>query len=370
MKELLKVLEVSENGKKVNRLFYLATSYNLFPKIVQELKKNGLLNKGENWSRVVFEKPFGDNHKSFNELDDELHKYVSEENIYRIDHYLAKETVQNILILKYANPLFNSILNGNFVEKIEVIVDEELSVGDRLGYYHDVGAVKDMIQNHLLQVLSLLIMDTPEDLTSENIHNEKVFTLKNLKLLSSKEQLLGQYSSYQKEVSLKDLTYRDTETFAKLALVSKLKRWRGTKFILRTGKNLKKKYGQIIITFKNKDIQKHIFLKGIKENKIVIDIYPKQDIRIVLNSRKPGTLNEVIPVNFDFCQECIFGPNTLDEYATLLLEVIKGEKTLFTHHNELNFAWSIIDKFEKIRKKVKFVIYKDRTNSEEMNNEK
>jgi len=194
--------------------------------------------------------------------------------------------------------------------------------------------------------------------------------LKSLKLLSAKEHLLGQYSSYQKEVSLKGMVYRDTETFAKLTLASNLKKWKGSKFILITGKNLRKKYGQIIITFKNKDMKKHGFLKGIKENKIVIDIYPKQDIRIVLNSRKPGTLNEVNPVNFDFCQECVFGPNTLDEYATLLAEVIKGEKTLFTHHDELNSAWSIIDKFEKIRKNVKFKIYKDKSNSEEVADEK
>lgn len=362
LNDLPKILSAKES----NNLFYLATSYKLFPRIVQELKKKKLLNSNKDfWSRVVFEKPFGTDHNSFIKLGSDLHKTIKEDKIYRIDHYLAKETVQNILILKYANPLFNYILNGNFVDKVEIVVDEDLNVGNRLGYYHDIGAVKDMIQNHLLQVLSLMIMDIPKHLTAPEVHNQKVLALKNLKLSPAKEQLLGQYSSYQSEVSSQGLKKKNTETFARLSLISDSKRWKGTKFILRTGKKLERKYGQIKIIFKNPEDHKHKHLIGLKENKIVIDIYPKQDIRIILNSRKPGTMKEVLPVNFDFCQDCVFGPNTLDEYATLLAEVIKGEKTLFTRHDELNSAWNIIDQFEKIRSKVPFKIYKDGSNPED-----
>lgn len=344
-----------------NRLFYLATSYKFFSQIISELNRNDLLSFEEREVKILFEKPFGESELSFNKLSKEISKYVSEELVYRVDHYLAKDTVQNILIMKYANPFFDHILRGQFVEKIEVIVEEDMGVGDRIEYYDSVGAIKDMIQNHILQVLSLTIMDS-SGLEADKIHDSKVKALNNLYLMPESNHLIGQYISYKSEAEKKGIKESRTETFAEIILGSKDKRWAGTKFILRTGKKLKRKYGQIKITFKNPDLNIMKSISGIENNEIIIDIYPKQDIRIVMNSRKPNTSIESVPIAFDFCKECLFGPNTSDEYSTLIGEAIKGDKMLFARNDELIACWKIVDKIEKMKSKIRFVRYADGEN--------
>src|SRR3989344_1314965 len=335
-----------------NRVYYLSTGFKFFQNIVEELKRQGLEKVKKGFTRIVFEKPFGSDLASSEKLDKEIHKFFSEENVFRLDHYLAKETVQNLNILKFSNPLFYSSLSNKFIDFIEIIVDEELGVGDRIEFYNDAGAIKDMVQNHLLQILSLLLMEKPKKLTAENIHNEKVKILNNLELLPFDNHLLGQYRSYAKEAEKAGLNFKKIETFCKLVLNCRTKRWDGVKLILRTGKKLRRKYGQIIINYKDID-------KSIPSNKIIIDIYPKQDVIIKMNSINPFEKGNVKDVKFEFCRDCEFGPNSPDEYSTLLGEIIKGENMMFTRSDEVRESWKIVEKIENIRDKIKFVIYPD-----------
>lgn len=340
---LKEFIEKSEEAR--NRIFYLATSFKFFPVIVKELKKQGLSSKTD--ARIVFEKPFGNDLKSSEFLDKQIHSVFSEKEVYRIDHYLAKGTVQNLNVLKFTNPILYSGFGNRNIESISVVLNEDLGVESRLEFYNEAGAIKDMIQSHLLQVLSLILMERPKSFEPDKVHDAKVNVLKNLELLNSKEHLLGQYESYSKELKAQSLQNKNTETFAKIALNCRMERWNNVKLILRTGKKLEKKFGQIRIKFK---AHKEKFLEGFtgaKDNEILIGIYPKQDVTIFMNTRTPEQNNEVKPVKFEFCQECEFGPNTTDEYAVLLEEIIKGDKTLFTRSDEVKESWKIIEQIKK-----------------------
>lgn len=352
LSSLKKELEKVDYGKN-KRVFYLSTSQELFSNIVDELKRQKL-NDGD--SKIVFEKPFGYNSKSSEEINNLIGKAFKEEQIFRVDHYLAKETVQNINILKFTNPIFMSFLNGKYVESIEVIAEEDMGVGERLGYYDKTGAIKDMVQNHLLQMLSLVLMEKPSEFNAERIHDEKVRVLKDLDVGRAEQQILGQYDGYNEEVRKNGGGNSLTETYAKIILSCSNDRWNGVELVLKTGKKMKEKKGQIIINFKPALIEEY---NGISGNKIIIDIYPKQDVRIVLNTRNPNSENEVVPVDFQFCRECEFGPNSKDEYATLIGDVLKGEKTLFTRFDELQECWRIVDDLELIKEFMKFRIYED-----------
>ncbi len=358
LKGLNDLIKKSER-KNCNRIYYLATSFKFFPAIIKELKKQGLNKKKDGFTRIVFEKPFGSDLRSSEELDKEIHKVFGEDSVFRLDHYLAKETVQNLNVLKFTNPILYSTFSNGYVDSIEIIVDEDLGVGERIFYYNDAGALKDMIQSHLLQVLSLLLMEEPSSFEADKIHDEKVKVLKNLKILESKHHLLGQYDSYLEEAKKVGLEGDNVETFVKVVLNCKMKRWDGVNLILRTGKKLKKKYGQIRIKFTpiTESVSRNFI--GINNNKMIINIYPKQDVVISMNTNTPEQNNEVKPVKFEFCRDCEFGPNTTNEYAILLNEIIRGDKTLFTRSDELRESWRIVEDIVKIRKKIKFVRYND-----------
>jgi len=352
-------IEMNEPLGGNNRIFYLATGFKIFPKIIREIKKRGLDNVEGKFTRIVFEKPFGSDLGSFTKIDSDIHDVFSEEQVYRIDHYLGKETVQNISLLKFTNPMFESVLNNEMVESIELIVDEDMGLDKRILSYDEMGAIKDMVQNHMLQVLALLLMEEPEEWSADAIHDKKVEILKNLEVMSPKNNLLGQYSSYVQELSKYGLKPSKTETFVKLSLNCNTPRWNGVQLFLRTGKKLERKYGQIKIKFKQAAECVKASISGIKDNSIVIDIYPKQDVRIFMNSRIPGKINEVHPISFDFVHESYFGPNTINEYTTLLEDVILGDKTLFTRSDELLESWRVIEQIEAIREKIPFVLYQD-----------
>ena len=228
LKKLKEIIEFSE-GKKCDRVFYLATSFKFFPVIVKELKKLGLDKNSRGFARIIFEKPFGNDLQSSEALDKEIHKIFLEDYVYRIDHYLAKETVQNLNVLKFTNPLLYGSFGNRAIESIEIIVDEDLGVGNRITYYDSAGALKDMVQSHLLQVLALLLMERPDSLAPDHIHDKKVIVLKNLEVLPAKEHLLGQYKSYVKELEEAGMKKSKTETFARIALNCKMERWDGVK---------------------------------------------------------------------------------------------------------------------------------------------
>ena len=359
LKGLQPLVSVCEPGHKCSRIYYLSTGFRFFPNIVKELKRYGLDDKSDGFTRVVFEKPFGKDLRSSNELDKKIHKVFYEKDVYRIDHYLGKETVQNINILKFTNPIFYSTFCNEFVESIEIIADEKLGVGNRLGYYNWAGAVKDMIQSHLLQMLSLTLMEKPKDLTPKSIQKEKVSILKRLEVLNSK---FGRYKSYNKEIKKAGLKEMETETFVQAVLNCKTKRWNGVDLILRSGKKLDKKLGNIIINMKSTN--NFGGLKGVKNNKIIIGIYPKQDVDIIMNSSSSECSDCVSDVKFEFCKECKFGPNTSNEYAVLLGEIIKGDKTLFTSSEEVKESWKIAENI--LKKKRKVIEYKDYSKSDNL----
>jgi len=356
LKALQPLVSICEPGYKCSRIYYLSTGFRFFPNIVRELKRYGLDDKSEGFTRIVFEKPFGKDLKSSNELDKEIHKVFPEEDVYRIDHYLGKETVQNINVLKFTNPVFYSTMNRDFVESIDIVADERLDVKNRLGYYNWAGATRDMVQSHLLQMLSLVLMERPKNLTQKNLKKEKVKILKNLEVVSAK---FGRYKSYKKELKKAGLKDVGTETFVKTTLNCKTKRWNGVKLNLRTGKKLNKKFGEIVINMKLTD--NYGKLKGVKNNKIIISIYPKQDVDIIMNTSGKCT-DCVSDVKFDFCKECKFGPNTSNEYASLLGEVVKGDKTLFTSSEEVKESWKIVESILKRKRKV--IEYGDYANAE------
>jgi glucose-6-phosphate 1-dehydrogenase len=356
LKDLIRKVE-PEEGR--DRVYYLATSFKFFPGIVQELKRIGLHKQRRKFTRIVFEKPFGEDLKSSNELDKKIHKVFPERDVFRIDHYLAKETVQNLNVLKFMNPIFGHVFSKDYVESVEIIVDEKLSVGKRISFYESAGALKDMIQNHLLQVLSLFLMARPREMIADEIHDEKIGILKKLEILPAKEHLLGQYEGYKKEAGELGIKNSRTETFVKLVLNCKNKRWDGVKLILRTGKKLKRRYGQIRVNLKDLPSRFNHGFKGVEKNRIIIDIQPEQNVTFHLNTNKPNAYKEVLPVKFEFLHSSYFGANTSDEYATLLRDILRGSHTLFSRSDEVRESWRIVEDVEKMRRKIKFVRYRD-----------
>ncbi len=369
LSKLSDFIHLTEKKEDRNIIFYLSTSYILFPLIVAQLRKQ-FLNKEEdkNFVRIIFEKPFGSNLESSDNLEKSIHEVFSEKQIFRIDHYLAKETVQNINILKFTNPLFNYLLRKDAVESISLTVDEDIGVGNRIAYYNETGAIKDMIQSHLLQVLSLILMDNPSELKAEKIHDEKVKVLQKLIILPLQDHLIGQYQSYSKESLKFGIKDSKIETFARIALECNNERWKGVKIILRSGKMLNRKFGQILINFHPLPEKIKSSLHNLTNNSMVIDIYPKQDIQLILNARKPSKQGVTEKISLDFCHKSYFGPNTSDEYATLIEDVISGDKTLFTRFDELRESWKIIEKIEQIKDKIPFIIYPDRSDPENIKN--
>jgi len=354
LKEFLKKVE----GKANNRIFYLATSFRFFPTIVKELKKYGLDKKRGKFVRVIFEKPFGHDLKSSNALDKGVHSVFSEKDVYRIDHYLGKETVRNIEIMKSSNPVFEGMLNNKYVESVELIVDEKLGVGNRIEYYNESGSIKDMMQNHLLQTISLFLMDVPKKRTAENVHEAKASVLKRLGVLGAKNHLLGQYKSYLNEAKKYGIKKSDTETFSKIVLECNNKRWRGVPIVLRTGKKLKRKYGLLRIKFRRDEC------RMFEDDKIEISIFPKQRALFRVRSGPECTSPMIRPTSFIFCKDCSFIPNSVEEYENLLGDVIAGDKALFSTSDEIRESWKIIDKIKKMKSRIKFVRYNDYSDPE------
>ena len=354
LKNLLRTFEPME---ECNKIFYLATSFEFFPKIVEELgnMKYSLKNS---FSKVVFEKPFGADLKSFDELERGIHKIFPEDDVYRIDHYLAKDTVQNINVLKFVNPMFYGTFNNKYVDSIKIVIDESLEVGNRINYYDDAGAIKDMIQSHLLQILARLLMVKPKILEYENLHREKIRVLRNLEISDVKDQLLAQYKSYSKELDLAGKKKSNTETFAKIVMNCKTPEWNGVKLILRTGKKLSKKLGQIIVGYKLDEQSKKMW-NYFSNDRIILNIYPKQDVSILMNAKDPLKEKDVRPIEFNFCHECEFGPNTVDTYASLIEDVIEGRKMMFAKGETVRECWKVTEKILKIKKEIKFIKYDD-----------
>ncbi len=343
---------------KGNRLFYLAVSPEYFGIIVEKLHKYGLANENGGFKRVVIEKPFGRNLESARKLSKQITHTFGEENIYRIDHYLGKEMLQNIMVMRFANTFFEPIWNNKYIDNIQINSTETLGVSERGGYYEKSGALRDMLQNHLLQLLALTAMEPPARLDTESVRDEKVKVFKGLKIYSDEEvtqnvvrgqydtSVNGEYVAYRDE--LRTANDSETETFIALKVEVENYRWEGVPFYIRTGKRMKKKSIEVIIQFKS--LGKSLYLNELNEsvpNQLIIRIQPTEGIYLRFNTKKPGQENAAIPVSMDFCQNCEIGYKSPEAYEKLLRDAMLGEKALFTRWDEVEYSWKFIDAIGK-----------------------
>lgn len=346
-----------------NLLFYLATSPSQFGEIAEQLDAAGLLQKNQSkgWQRLVVEKPFGHDLASALELNNVLTKHASEKQVFRIDHYLGKETVQNILTFRFSNSIFERLWNRDSVDHIQITVSEKLGVGGRGGYYEEAGALRDMFQNHILQVLSLVAMEPPVALEAEPIRDEKVKLLKSIRAMKpedvSKQVVRGQYFAgaidgqqrpgYRQETKVKPDS--NVETYAALKLFIDNWRWSGVPFYVRTGKNLPMSASEVRVQFR--PTPNVLFAADcnncLDPNALTIRLQPNEGISLRFNGKVPGTTLNLRPVRMHFSYDSEFGAYTPEAYERLLLEAMIGDATLFIRRDEVETAWGIVDSIRK-----------------------
>ncbi|HEY9509667.1 MAG TPA: glucose-6-phosphate dehydrogenase [Verrucomicrobiae bacterium] len=341
-----------------NLLFYLATSPSQFGLVVEQLHESHLLRKnGPGWQRIVVEKPFGHDLESARALNNELTRYAHEQQVFRIDHYLGKETVQNILMFRFSNSIFERLWNRDSIDHVQITVSEMLGVGSRGGYYEEAGALRDMVQNHMLQVLALVTMEPPVSLEAEAIRDEKVKLLKSIRPMEpaeiSNQVVRGQYFAgvvngearpgYRQEPKVKSDS--SVETYVALKLFIDNWRWSGVPFYLRTGKNLPTSASEVRIQFRPTPNILFAAQCGEKldQNAIALRLQPDEGIYLRFNGKVPGTSMGVRPVRMHFSYDSEFGAYTPEAYERLLLEAMIGDATLFIRRDEVETAWQIVD---------------------------
>lgn len=335
------------------RVFYLALTPSLFGLVAQGLKKTGLINTDV---RIVLEKPVGTDFESAREINDQVGACFEENSIFRIDHYLGKETVQNLLALRFANSLFEPLWNRSNIDHVQITVAEDIGVGGRIEFYDQVGTLRDMVQNHLMQLLCLVAMEPPTSQSHEAVRDEKMKVLRALKPISVDEvkthTVRGQYQAgaingeavpgYLEELGNNDSL---TETFVALKLQIDNWRWSNVPFYLRTGKRLKMKYSEIVIQFQR--VPHSIFPElndATGPNRLSIRLQPDEGVKLSLMSKEPGPGGfDLRPVSLNLSFEQTFGGGYPDAYERLLMEVIRGNPALFMRRDEVEFAWRWID---------------------------
>src|SRR3989344_4304826 len=330
-----------------NRMFYLATMPQHFEAITECLRKSSLAGrKRDAWRRVVFEKPFGEDLISAKRINKCIKRLFSENQIYRIDHYLGKELVQNISVVRFTNTVLEPLWNRKYIDHVQIILSEDFGVEGRGTYYDHYGALKDVVQNHMMQLLSLTAMEAPRKLTEGHIRDEKVKILRMIRDVKPEDVVLGQYNGYRKEKGVKKDSR--TETFAALKMFVSNRRWRNIPFYLITGKNMKDKITSIYIQFKDAPCLLFSGICNFMPNYLVIQIQPEEGFYLQLNAKVPAK-TDITAVRMDFCHECTFGPNTPEAYETLLMDVAKGDQSVFIRSDEIELEWRIIDKITKKR---------------------
>lgn len=351
LKEMAQSID-SISGTKGNRIFYLATAPEFFEIIIQKLYDNNMLNNIESWQRVMIEKPFGSDLKTASDLNSHITKILDEDKIFRIDHYLGKEMIQNILSLRFGNSIFEPLWNHNYIDNIQIISTETLGVGNRGDYYDKTGIIKDMLQNHILQILTLIAMEPPVNLKAESIRNEKVKVLQSLRPFSKstvkETAVLGQYGlgdgmiAYRNEKSVKEDS--DTDTFIAVKTCIDNFRWGGVPIYIFAGKRMAEKTTKIVIRFKKlPGINFYENLNEAEANVLVIRIQPDEGLFFRINAKRPGNDLSIGPVDMDYCQDCGYAGNSPEAYERLILEAINNNKALFTRWDELMYSWIFVD---------------------------
>lgn len=352
--KLLKVIDEANNGEKINRLFYLAVPPSLFAPISNCLGNNKLTYADDQdiWSRVIIEKPFGRDRASSDQLMGELGQVFSEKQTYRIDHYLGKEIVQNIMVFRFANLVFQPIWDAKYMEKIEILWAENQGIDERGGYFDNYGIIRDVIQNHLFQVLSLVTMDEPDSMNANDIRDKKVEVLRHIKPVGINDVVVGQYAA-SKMNGVRVSGYHDdptvpkdsiTPTFAFVKLKINNERWKDMPIEITAGKGLKERKAEVKITFKKPCGSIFCKMKNCQpSNELVIRIQPDEGFHFVIATKVPGTKMDLNSKDLDLSYDTAFPDDTLpDAYENLLLDAITGDKTLFIRNDELEIAWDIL----------------------------
>jgi len=347
----------AQRGTRGNRLFYLSVGPDQFPIILENLRKSGL-NKANDgsWARVIVEKPFGTDLPSAIELNSTVREVFNEADTYRIDHYLGKETAQNIMVLRFANAIFEQLWNARYVHHVQITASEPLGVGGRAGYYDKSGAMRDMVQNHLLQLLTLTAMEPPTDLSADAIRDEKVKVLRSLRRISgadvAKYTVRAQYTAgsvngedvlgYLQEENMP--AGSQTETYVALEVNVDNWRWAGVPFFIRVGKRLPKGATEIALHFKSvPPVLFHQTGQTIDDNVLVIRIQPDEGVSLRMSAKLPGSSLRIEPVKMDFHYGTSFGKATPEAYERLLLDAMAGDATLFARRDEVEEAWKFVD---------------------------
>jgi glucose-6-phosphate 1-dehydrogenase len=346
-------------GTGGNYAFYLSIPPKFFPQVVEQLQRAGLTERADGaWRRVVIEKPFGHDLASAQDLNSTLHQVFPEESIFRIDHYLGKETVQNILAMRFANTMYEPIWNRSYVDHVQITMAEDIGIGGRAGYYDGIGAARDVIQNHLLQLLALTAMEEPPSFSAEAVRAEKAKVLASVRVPGDLglATARGQYAAgWQGGVKVRGYLEEDgipadthTETYAAVKLEIDSRRWAGVPFYLRTGKRLSRRVTEVALMFQRAP---HLPFaqtdtEELGQNALVIRVQPDEGVTVRFGSKVPGTSMEVRDVNMDFAYGESFTESSPEAYERLLLDVLIGDPPLFPRQEEVELSWTILDPIE------------------------
>jgi glucose-6-phosphate 1-dehydrogenase len=339
-----------------NRLFYLSTPPEVYPNIVEQLGRAGLARPSSpnSWVRIIIEKPFGRDLASAKELNKIVLNVFDEKQVYRIDHYLGKDTVQNLLVLRFGNGIFEPLWNRNYVDQVQITAAETLGVERRGGFYESAGALRDMIQSHVLQLTSLVAVEPPASFDATAVRNEKLKVLQSIRPFDlemvAQYVVRGQYApgefdgkpvpGYRAEPGVSPNSR--TETFVAARLLIDNWRWAGVPFYLRTGKRLAKRTTEIVIQFRRAP---HIVFRGreVEPNRLILNIQPDEGICVSFGAKRPGTEMDIGNVMMNFSYREGFGDGTRSDYATLLHDCVRGDATLFDRGDNVEAAWSLLD---------------------------
>ncbi len=354
--KLKKYLDALSKGGIRNKVYYLATYPNLYEAIFKNLKKINLNKEDGGWVRLMIEKPIGNDRKSAKKINDLLLKYFNEDQIFRLDHYLGKETLQNILTFRFGNGIFEPLINNKFIDHIQITASEDFGVGERGGYYDKVGALKDVGQNHLLQMLAFATMDAPDKFTNQAVTKERIKILKVLEPMPEKI-VFGQYKGYLKEKNIQANSKSDT--FFAFKTEIKNERFKGVPIYIRGGKKLKQTATEISVVFKNpvNRLFKNMHW-GMEPNVLIYRIQPNEGIVLKILVKKPGHDVELEPNFMQYCyKQDLHSHPFPDPYERLLFDAIKGDQTFFNDAQEVETEWAFIDPLARIRRNP--IIYKE-----------